>query len=212
MKSAGTEERILKETGVMFFRHGIRTITMDDIASTLGISKKTIYLYYRDKGELVKSFTDAEIKSQQKEMFEIRKNSKDSINEMVHVMNHLGQFFKRVNPAVFYDLQRYHPQSWNSFKLFKEKVLIGFVEENLKNGIHQELYRKELMIKVLARLRIEEIEMGFNPAVFPPDKFRISEVQLALIDHFLHGIVTMKGYKLIDKYRKSEKKKLERDI
>jgi TetR/AcrR family transcriptional regulator, cholesterol catabolism regulator len=205
MKSGNTEERILKETGVMFFRHGIRTITMDDIASMLGISKKTIYLYYRDKGELVKSFTDTELKLQENEMFNIRRESTDAVDEILKLMIHLGNFLNRVNPAVFYDLQKYHPLSWNSFKVFKEKVIIGFVEDNLKRGIHKELYRKELKIKILARLRIEEVEMGFNPSIYSPEKFRITDIQLALIDHFLHGIVTIKGFKLIEKYKKTSK-------
>src|SRR6188472_3969968 len=112
MKSTSTEERILKETGIMFYRHGIRTITMDDIASNLGISKKTIYLYYRDKGELVKSFTEGELKTQEKDMMEIREQSSDPLEEMLLMMDHFSKFFQRVNPAVFYDLQKYHPSSW----------------------------------------------------------------------------------------------------
>lgn len=186
----------------MFFRHGIRTITMDDIATNLGISKKTIYLYYRDKGELVKSFTEGELKLQEKDMYLIRQQSNDPLEEMLLMMDHVGKFFHRVNPAVFYDLQKYHPTSWDSFKAFKEKVMVGFIEDNLKRGILGGLYRKELKVKVLARLRIEEVEMAFNPLTFTPDKFKLPEVHLSLIDHFLHGIVTLKGFKLIDKYKK----------
>ncbi len=202
MKNSIIQERILTETGALFFRHGVKSITMDNIASKLGISKKTIYQYYKDKGELVKSFTDAELKIQQKDMEAIQLRSKDAIDEMLNLMAHLESFFKRVNPAVFYDLQKYHPLSWNAFKLFKERCIIGFVEDNLKRGVQHELYRKELRIKILARLRIEEVELGFNPVVFTPEKFSIADVQLALIDHFLHGIVTIKGFKLIEKYRK----------
>ena len=202
MKNSIIQERILTETGALFFRHGVKSITMDNIASKLGISKKTIYQYYKDKGELVKSFTDAELKIQQKDMEAIQLRSKDAIDEMLNLMAHLESFFKRVNPAVFYDLQKYHPLSWNVFKLFKERCIIGFVEDNLKRGVQHELYRKELRIKILARLRIEEVELGFNPVVFTPEKFSIADVQLALIDHFLHGIVTIKGFKLIEKYRK----------
>jgi TetR/AcrR family transcriptional regulator, cholesterol catabolism regulator len=202
MKSKQVQDRILLQTGVMFFKHGIRTITMDDIASNLGISKKTIYLYYRDKESLVKTFTEAELNAQEEEIYSIRNRSKDAIEEMINVMQYLGAYFSRVNPSVFYDLQKHHPNSWNAFRDFKEKTLIGFVEENLKNGISTDLYRKEIKVKVLSRLRIEEIELGFNPSVYPPDRFRLTDVQLSLIDHFIHGIVTVKGYSLIEKYKK----------
>jgi hypothetical protein len=135
-------------------------------------------------------------------MIEIRLQSVDAIDEMIKVMVHLEGFFSKVNPLVFYDLQKYHPECWERFQFFKENVLVAFVEENLQSGIKKGLYRKELNVKLMARLRIEEVEMGMNPSLFPPEKFRMNEVQLGLIDHFLHGIVTLKGYKLIDQYKK----------
>ncbi len=201
MKNTQTEKRILEVSGNMFFKHGIRSITMDDIANNLGISKKTIYLYYKDKKSLVKSFTMKELKQHEKEMLEIRNKSRDSIDEMIRLMNHLGNFFTRVNPSVFYDLQKFHPESWQSFRQFKDKIVINFVEENLKKGISNNLFRKDIHIKTLARLRIEEVEMGVNPSIFPPEDFRINDVQISLIDHFIYGIVTPKGYKLIEKYK-----------
>ena len=203
MKKTSIENRIIIESGLLFFKHGIRSITMDQIASTLGISKKTIYQHYKDKESLVRSFTNLELFEQEKEMQLIRLQSIDAIDEMLKVMIHLENFFGRVNPSVFYDLQKYHPESWKSFTQFKEKILIGFVEENIKSGIKKELYRKELQIKLIARLRIEEVEMGMNPSIFPPNKFKLIDVQISLIDHFLHGIVTIKGFKLIQKYKKS---------
>jgi len=202
LKTLQLEDRILRETGDMFFRHGIRSITMDDIASALGISKKTIYIYYKDKSDLVRSFTDLELSNHQAEIHDIRDRSKDPIDEIFQMMAHLESFFKKVNPSMIYDLQKYHPQSWQLFKDFKEKVVTGFVEENLRKGIQMDLYRKEIKLKILSRLRIEEVEMGFNPQLFPPDQYRMNEVHLALIEHFLYGIVTLKGLKLIEKYKK----------
>ena len=76
------------------------------------------------------------------------------------------------------------------------------MEENLRRGIKSELYRKDLKVKTLARLRLEEVELGFNTEAFPHEQFNISEVQVALLEHFLYGVVTLKGYKLINKYRK----------
>ena len=74
-------------------------------------------------------------------------------------------------------------------------------KKNLKKGIAQGLYRSEIDTKIMARLRIEEVDLAMNPAVFPPDKFNLTVVQVALLDHFLHGILTIKGHKLINKYK-----------
>ena len=75
------------------------------------------------------------------------------------------------------------------------------VENNLRRGIKEGLYRPDINIKVLAKLRIEQVELAMNPAVFPPAKFNIGDVQVTLLDHFLHGITTLKGHKLINKYK-----------
>ncbi|MBK7850876.1 MAG: TetR/AcrR family transcriptional regulator [Bacteroidetes bacterium] len=196
------EDRILDTSKELFFRHGIKSITMDDIAHKLGMSKKTIYQYYADKNAILSSLMISELKSQIREMQEIRKNSENSIDEMLQSMSCMSKNFSKMNPTLFYDLQKYHSSAWGHFKNFKEKELTGFVEENLRRGIKSELYRKDLKVKTLARLRLEEVELGFNTEAFPHEQFNISEVQVALLEHFLYGVVTLKGYKLINKYRK----------
>jgi len=194
-------ERILEAASELFFRHGIKSITMDAIAAHLGMSKRTIYDSYEDKHAIVKALTRQELAAQEKELIGIRKKSKNSIDEIMQAMNCVGDVFGRINPAVFYDLQKFHPDAWKQFREFKEQRMQSFIEENLKHGIRQELYRKDLKVKILARLRIEEVEMGFDPVIFPPSKFNLPEVQLVLLDHFLHGIVTLKGHHLIHKYK-----------
>ncbi len=174
---------------------------MDDIANKLGMSKKTIYQYYEDKNALLSSLVMMELKSQTKEMADIRKNSENAIDEMLQSMSCMSKNFSKMNPTLFFDLQKYHASAWNHFKNFKEKVLTEFVEENLRRGIKNELYRKDLKVRILARLRLEEVELGFNTTTFSHEQFNISEVQLSLLEHFLYGVVTLKGYKLINKYK-----------
>jgi AcrR family transcriptional regulator len=196
------EQRILEAAGELFYRHGIKSITMDAIASHLGMSKRTIYDSYEDKHAIVKALTKNELDSQEKQLDQIRKLSDNSIDEIMRTMSCVGNIFERINPALFYDLQKFHKEAWKQFRTFKEQKIQLFIEENLKRGIKQGLYRKDLQVKILAKLRIEEVEMGFSPSVFPQSKFNLSEVQMVLIDHFLHGIVTLKGHKLINKYKK----------
>ncbi len=195
------EDRILEAASELFFRHGVRSITMDAIASHLGMSKRTIYDSYEDKDAIVKALTHLEISAREKELHDIRKNAVNSIDEIMRALGYMEKCFERINPSVFYDLQKFHPVAWKHFRVFKEEKMQVFIEENLKRGIKQELYRKDLKVKVLAKLRIEEVEMGFNTMIFPTAKFNFTEVQVALLDHFLHGIVTIKGHRLINKYK-----------
>ncbi len=200
MKLTSTEDRILNGARELFFKQGIRTITMDDIAEHLAISKKTIYTHYKDKDLIVKSMFHILIEQENERMHQIRKASENPIDEIMRLMEHLGSFISQFNPAVFYDLQKFYPLVWAEFRVFREKEVMSFVEENLRKGIKLELYRKEIKVKIIARLRIEMINLGFDTDVFPINQYNHEEVQVALLDHFLHGIVTLKGNKMISKY------------
>lgn len=200
MKLTSTEDRILNGARELFFKQGIRSITMDDIAEHLAISKKTIYTHYKDKDLIVKSMFHILIEQEHERMHQIRKISENPIDEIMRLMEHLGSFISQFNPAVFYDLQKFYPLVWAEFRVFREKEVMGFVEDNLRKGVKLELYRKEIKIKIIARLRIEMIYLGFDTDVFPINQYNHAEVQVALLDHFLHGIVTLKGNKMISKY------------
>ncbi len=201
IKTMETKDRILKGAEELFFKYGIKSVTMDDVARHLGISKKTIYQFYSDKNEVVETLVIRQTKNNECEFQKISEDSANVVEEVFEMMKRLGLMFAQMNPNLFYDMQKYHPNSWKLFKQFKENTIERMVEDSVKRGIEQGLVRSDINTKIVARLRMEEVEMGFNPNVFPPDKFKIVDVQLALLDHFLHGICTLKGHKLINKYK-----------
>ena len=174
---------------------------MDDFARHLGISKKTIYQFFKNKDQIVTTLTKENFVERRHRFDELASSSKNAVDEIMQMMKHMSAVFTQMNPNLFYDLQKYHPLAWKSFRDFKEECIMVKVEENLKKGIKQELYRKDINIKIMAKLRIEQVEMAMNPDIFPPDKFKFSDIQVALIDHFLHGITTIKGHRLINKYK-----------
>lgn len=202
LERAETKDRILTAAHELFYKYGIRSITMDDIAKHLSISKKTIYHFFEEKDEIVGACCNGDLKDHGCRMEDITAHSKDAVHEMIECMKYLGEMFSAMNPNLFYDLQKYHPASWKIFMNFKNHNIMKMVEDNLRRGIKEELYRPDINIKVLAKLRIEEVELAMNPDAFPPGKFNLQDVQLALLDHFIHGITTLKGHKLINKYKK----------
>jgi AcrR family transcriptional regulator len=196
------EERILRGAYELFYRHGVKRITMDDVASHLGMSKKTIYENYKNKDDMVLALMKRELQKQHKDMDAIRKKSENSIDEIIGIMNYLAEKFSQINPGMFYDLQKYHSSSWNHFRDFKENSIQKFIEANLKHGVKDGLYRKDINIPILSRLRVEQIELCFNSNVFPTHEFRIAEVCVEVLNHFVYGIASPKGYSLIEKYKK----------
>jgi AcrR family transcriptional regulator len=196
-----TKDRILQGAQELFFKFGIKSITMDDIAKHLTMSKKTIYQFYNDKNEVVEKLMIQQMEQNQQEFQKIADESSNVIEEVFAMMKHMGVMFSQMNPNLFYDMQKYHPNSWKLFQVFKEECIERMVEESIKKGMEQGFVRLDISTKIMARLRMEQVEVGFNPHAFPPDKFKMADVQIAMLEHFLHGICTIKGHKLINKYK-----------
>lgn len=208
----GTRARILQAAQELFYSYGIRSITMDDIARHLAISKKTIYQFFDDKHQIVHELCKMDCRMNEERMEQIAANSTDALDEILQSMDFLGEMLSRMNPNLIYDLQKYHPAGWNEFNNFREHRLLGTVEANLRKGIKQGLYRSDINIKIIAKLRVEEVQMGLNPANFAPSKFNLHEVQIALLEHFLYGILTIQGTRLLSRYKTRKKNKKQKVV
>lgn len=195
------DNRILQGAQELFFRYGIKSVTMDDIAKQLGMSKKTIYQYYADKDKIVNDLIRLNMESNEHDFEQMSKTSKDPVHEILELMKHMQITFTKINPNLFYDMMKYHPEAHKKFKDFKDKCMHNYIEMNLKKGMEMGLYRNTINIKIMATARLVMVEMAMNPTIFPPDKFNHVEVQMQLLDGFLHGICTLKGYKLVNKYK-----------
>lgn len=193
--------RLLEAAKELFFMHGIKRVTVDDICRHIGVSKKTLYLFFENKEKLIECLLEKNLNENKKEFEQIFKKSNNSVQEIILLMEHLAEMFSNINPYVFYDLQKYHPGVWKQFKEFKETFLFQIIVKNLEKGIQEGLYRHKINIEILARLRIEETQMALNPLIFHNAKYKISDIQIELLEHYLHGITTLKGHKLINKYR-----------
>ena len=195
------EERIIEGGEELFLTAGIKSVTMDDIAKHLGISKKTIYHFFKDKNELVVALTKKKLKEDEEQMEDIISRSTNVIEEMINMMKCSEEIFSRINPIVIHDMQKYHPEAWKQFQNFKSDVLIRTLEELLNKGIKQGYIRPEIDVKIMSRMRVSQFEMGFNTAMFPVAEFNPWKVQVQFLDHFNYGICTLKGYKLLNQYK-----------
>ncbi|HEY9535168.1 MAG TPA: hypothetical protein VIQ77_11560, partial [Mucilaginibacter sp.] len=129
------------------------------------------------------------------------KKSDNVIEEMINMMKCSEEIFSRINPIVIHDLQKYHPEAWEQFQAFKAKVIVHTLEELLTKGIKQGYIRPDIDVKIMARMRVMQVEMGFNTNIFPLAEFSPWKVQYQLLEHFNFGICTLKGYKLLDEYK-----------
>lgn len=201
MSQVETRDRILAAALEMFMRHGIKSVTMDDIAKHLAMSKKTIYQYFRDKDEVIHTLMQRQFAIDCEEFECIARDSANVVEEVFGHMRKMHRMFSIINPNMLYDLRKFHPKTWEIVTKFRTEVALGMVEQALEKGKKDGLVRADINTKIISKLRVEQIELGFNPAVFPPDKNSMLDVQIAMVEHFLYGICTLKGHKLINKIK-----------
>lgn len=204
------KERILLQAHELFNKYGIRSVSMDDIAAPLGMSKKTLYQYYTDKDELVNAVFTAIMEQNQVQCKHDRQRAENPIHEIFLAFDMVQEMFANMNPAVLFDMQKYHPGSFKKFQDYKNGFLYQLIRTNIENGIKNELYRTEIDVDVLTRYRIHSIMLAFDMEVFPNNRTRLVHIEQQLLEHFLFGLATAKGQKLILRY-KNQRIKNKRD-
>ncbi|MBL0131025.1 MAG: TetR/AcrR family transcriptional regulator [Chitinophagaceae bacterium] len=202
------KDRIQQKTHEMFMRYGIRSVSMDDIALQLGMSKKTLYQYFVDKDELVDAVLVDEVARGQQDCLSCFDRSKDAVEEIFLTMKQIVEQFRNMNPMVLYDLQKFYFESFQKFLKYKNDFLFEVIHKNIERGIKEELFRPEINTDVLSKFRLESMMLAFNMDIFPPRKYNLAEVTREIIEHYLYGLSTLKGHKLILKYNEQRQKKI----
>jgi TetR/AcrR family transcriptional regulator, cholesterol catabolism regulator len=200
MEEFEIKDKILKGTHDLFMRYGVRSISMDDIARHLSVSKKTLYQHFADKDDLVTAVSKAHLESEQKIYEGLRDSSINSIEHLAKIAVCMRKEMENLNPSLLFDIQKFHPKAWSIWNNFK-KTIIKEIIDNLNSGIREGFVREDVNPEILSIMRIELVQLAFNEEIFSRTKFRMAEVQTQIFDHFVHGIATDKGKKLYQKYK-----------
>ncbi|AKQ46693.1 TetR family transcriptional regulator [Rufibacter radiotolerans] len=194
-------ERILQEALVLFFQRGIKAVSMDDVAAHLGVSKKTIYKWFANKDELVYEGMHQHITGMESTCCVALDTANNAMEAMFQIVEMVRGLMRQVHPTIFYDLQKYHPQTWQLWKEHKDSFFLKQTKDHIQRGIREKLFREDIDVEIVARLRLAEVELGFNSEIYPATQFDLQKVQIALLEHFVLGLATLKGHKLINQYK-----------
>lgn len=195
------KENIISEAIHLFMKNGLRSVTMDDIAKHLGISKKTIYQHFKDKEEIIIQSTSVVFDIENRMMREIENEADNAVEELYNLTLCLRERIKNTSTTALYDMKKYYQKAWNKYKNFKHDVIYNSVIKNLNRGMEEGLFRSDINPEVLAQLRIGEIELSFDKDFFQKDKFSLVEIHEQLFEHFTYGILSEKGLKLFETYK-----------
>lgn len=192
-----TKKKITDGCFELFFKYGIKSITVDDISAHLGISKKTFYQYFENKNDVVKEITNEIIQQGLRTNKEIVEANTDTLDKLIRIYNHMLFQFHTCNPRFIYDIKKYNPDEYNIFIEFRDRQLNYIITSLIKQGKEEGVFRNEIDEHVIFTLHLNRITSIIEGSLLP-EKTIVDPIFLKLLIMDLVGITTIEGHKKLE--------------
>jgi len=193
------KQEILEVSNKLFMKHGIRSVSMDDLARQIGISKKTIYQYYENKEALVIDIVNLHVEKEKNEIANILTSSKDAIDQMYQIAKMVLRTLGEVSSGTMFDLQKYYRSQWNKITDLHKKFIFEIIKQNIIRGKKEGIYKAEVNEDIIARLYVEMSYSIVDDDIFPMQEFEQQELYKQAFNYHINGILSAKGEKLFQK-------------
>ena len=193
-------DKILIGASDLFLSYGFKSVTMDDIANKMGMSKKTIYQHFTNKTKLVEATTLFVFEFISKGIDQICALEKNPIEEIYSIKQFLMEHLKDEKSSPQYQLQKYYPKIYNTLKSKQYEVMKSCVINNLNRGVELGLYRSDIHIDFIARVYFNAMLALKDKDLFPNHQFSMNMLMNNYLEYHIRGICTPKGLNNLDAY------------
>jgi AcrR family transcriptional regulator len=191
--------QVLDTARELFMRYGVKSVTMDDLARELGISKKTLYQTIDKKADLIRQVIVQFLEGEQEAINFIRSQSENAISEMLAISKHLTTVLRQLRPSTVYDLQKYYRSAWKLIENHHRNHVYSVIRQNLVWGMEEGLYRKNLDPEIIARLYVGRSFILVDESVFSLQENDRNHLLEQFIQYHIHGIASPEGLRELDK-------------
>lgn len=191
---------VLEKTERMYRRYGIKSVTMDDVARELGISKKTLYEYFNDKEDLIGKVLDQALVQHKNRLKVIEARNLNAVEEMLELYRMIHHMFIDYNPSMEYDIRKYYPSLFLKLREIRRKSIFTFAYKNLNKGKKEKLYRHNISTRIIARLQVFQVENLFDSDLFPIQEITTIKVFQEFFIYNLLGILSPEGRKFFNSH------------
>ncbi len=194
--------RIIETAKQLFVKHGVRTITMNDIAAEAGVSKKTLYEHFLNKEDLLGKTLDSMHEEGKAEREIIFENGRFNIDSMLEIIRLSALRINEINPNFITDIKKYHPRIWKDKLKKMENDTIQFKARLIKEGIKQGYFRSDINIDIASKLLHEQINILMDNEIFPSNSYSRTEVFQTIMNIFGRGVIKENFQKELNKINK----------
>ena len=194
------KESIVNKAAELFLTLGFKSVTMDDIAGSMGISKKTIYVNFANKGELVDAVSFYLFDNICDGIDTICDKSANPIEELYDIKMFVMHHLKNEKASPQYQLKKYYPQTYNRLHQAQFKKMHGSVSESLQKGIDMGLFRSNIDVDLIARMYFNGMTGMKDESIFPAEKYAKEYLMESYLEYHLRAIVTKQGMNILQQF------------
>lgn len=193
------ETEMVKGALVLFNKFGIRSVTMDDVAREMAVSKKTLYKHFENKADLVNKCVMTIFDQVEACLLEIHGSAKNSIDELFDIDNVIRQIMKDHSPGLHFQLHKYYPQTAKAVYDGRRELINNMIAENIDNGIRDGLYRVDIDTEIITHLYCSKMESIPDDQEELMRKFHSMEAKRHALEYHIRGIASSRGLKYLEK-------------
>ena len=197
-------ENILSKVAQMYLKYGIKSITMDDVARELAISKKTLYQHFENKNDLVNQVIEHEMGKRACEMKEIYSDKLNAIEELLLVNKHLMETIQNVNPSAKYDLKKYYPSLYQKVHTMQREKMYDAILNNIRKGKKEGLFRQELNEETITKVQVAMFENIDETDFIDIDEMRSPDFLRETFIYHIRGMANEKGVQFLENKLREE--------
>lgn len=192
-------DKILNRASDLFLNLGFKSVTMDDIANEMGVSKKTIYTHFKNKTDLVEKVTLSIFEHISEGIDMICSLNHNPIQEIYEIKRFVMTHLKDEKSSPQYQLQKYYPKLYATLKKKQFEIMNRCVEENLNRGVQSGFYRNSIEVSFVSRIYFNGVNGIKDLEMFPLQLFPSKELMASFLEYHLRGICTEKGIQTMNK-------------
>jgi len=186
------KEKIIEVSNHLFEQFGIRSVSIDNVCKELHISKKTFYIHFPQKEDLVDSVLNYQKKSNYDKYEKLLRN-KNAIDSLIVIIKEIKKSLETESLSMCYDLEKYYPKVFEKHETLKRNEIRQGFEMNLRQGIAEGYYRDDMDIELISLFHTIQIKNNFELMQQSPRKYTKKRLIDFFIDLMIHLIVNEKG-------------------
>nr|NQU92143.1 TetR/AcrR family transcriptional regulator [Bacteroidota bacterium] len=193
--------KLVETSRELFMKYGIRSLSMDDIAVKMGVSKKTLYLFVSNKADLIDMTLQYGCHKFEKWIDEINDMGLNAIDELLEISKQINDDIHHFNPSITYDLQKYYPDLFKNHFETKKEFIYNHIKENILKGVDQGLYREGMDVDLVAGLYIQKMISFRTDEILHSEKLTFEKIFEVMFENHIRGIANPSGIQYFEKQK-----------